>query len=127
MPVLLAGGLLALAREHVAWFVLTAVLACSMKEDIGLTYAALGIVLLWEGRRRLGAGLAVGAAAWSVVAVYVVLPAFGNAATEEFGPRFAGARGDSFADVVRYGLLHPFTAVDRALTRPTSAYSRCSF
>ena len=30
-----------------------------MKEDIGLTYAALGLVLVWEGRRRLGAGLAV--------------------------------------------------------------------
>ena len=116
VPILLAGGLLVLAREHVALFVLTAVLACSMKEDIGLTYAALGLVLLWEGRRRLGAGLAVGAAAWSVVAVYVVLPAFGNAAGEEFGPRFAGDRGDSFVDVVRFSLVHPFNAVDRALT-----------
>ena len=116
VPILLAGGLLVLAREHVALFVLTAVLACSMKEDIGLTYAALGLVLLWEGRRRLGAGLAVGAAAWSVVAVYVVLPAFGNAAGDEFGPRFAGDRGDSFVDVVRFSLVHPFDAVDRALT-----------
>ncbi len=35
------------------------------------------------------------------IAVYVVLPAFGNAAEEEFGPRFAGDRGDSFADVVQ--------------------------
>ena len=25
-----------------------------MKEDVGLTYAALGLVLAWEGRRRLG-------------------------------------------------------------------------
>ena len=58
----------------------------------------------------------MGAAAWSVVAVYVVLPAFGNAAREEFGPRFAGDRGDSFVDVVRYSLVHPFNAVDRALT-----------
>ena len=30
--------------------------ACAMKEDIGLTYAALGLVLAWEGRRRLGGG-----------------------------------------------------------------------
>ena len=116
VPVLLVGGLLALERERTAWFLVTAVVACSMKEDIGLTYAALGLVLLWEGRRRLGAALAVGAAAWSALAVYVVLPAFGNAATEEFGPRFAGDRGDSFSDVVRYGLLHPFSTVDRALT-----------
>lgn len=116
VPVLLAGGLLALARDRTAFFMVSAVVACSMKEDVGLTYAALGLVLAWEGRRRLGAGLAVGAAAWSVFAVYVVLPVFGNAAAQEFGPRFAGDRGDSFSDVVRYSLLHPFSAADRALT-----------
>jgi uncharacterized membrane protein len=116
VPVLLVGGCLALARQRIAWFVLTAVLACAMKEDVGLTYAALGLVLLWEGRRRLGGALALGAAAYSAFAVYVVLPAFGTAAEQEFGPRFAGDRGDSFVDVVRYSLLHPFSAVDRALT-----------
>ena len=110
------GGLVLLARGHLLWFLLTVVLACSMKEDVGLTFAALGLVLAWEGRRRLGLGLAAGAAAWSVIAVYAVLPAFGNAASEEFGPRFAGDRGDSFADVARYSVLHPFSAVDRALT-----------
>jgi len=116
VPVLLVGGCLALARDRTVWFVVSAVVACSMKEDVGLTYAALGLVLLWEGRRRLGGALALGAAAYSAFAVYVVLPAFGTAAEQEFGPRFAGARGDSFADVVRYSLLHPFSAVDRALT-----------
>jgi uncharacterized membrane protein len=116
VPVLLVGGCLALARDRVAWFVVTAVLACAMKEDVGLTYAALGIVLLWSGRRRLGAVVAVAAAAWSAFAVYVVLPAFGNASEQEFGPRFAGDRGDSFSDVARYTVLHPLSAVDRALT-----------
>jgi uncharacterized membrane protein len=116
VPVLLVGGLVLLARGHRLWFLLTVVVACSMKEDVGLTFAALGLVLAWEGRRRLGLGLAAGAAAWSLIAVYAVLPAFGNASTEEFGPRFAGDRGDSFADVVRYSVLHPFSAVDRALT-----------
>ena len=98
------------------WFAATAVLACAMKEDVGLTYAALGLVVLWSGRRRLGAVVAAAGAAWSLVAVYVVLPAFGNASEQEFGPRFAGDRGDSFADVVRYSVLHPLSAVDRALT-----------
>jgi uncharacterized membrane protein len=116
VPVLLVGGCLALARDRVVWFGATAVLGCAMKEDVGLTYAALGLVLLWSGRRRLGTVLAVGAAAWSAFAVYVVLPAFGNAAEQEFAPRFAGERGDSFADVVRYAILHPLTTVDQALT-----------
>ena len=81
-----------------------------MKEDVGLTYAVLGLVLAWEGRRRLGAVLAVATGAYSLFAVYVVLPAFGNAPAQEFGPRFAGDRGDSFVDVARYSLLHPLTA-----------------
>lgn len=116
VPPLLVGGCLALARGRVWVFALTAVVAVSMKEDVGLTYAALGVVLLWTGRRRLGAVVGAAGAAWSLVAVYVVLPAFGNAATQEFGPRFAGDRGDSIADVVRYTVLHPLAAVDRALT-----------
>jgi uncharacterized membrane protein len=116
VPVLLVGGCLALARDRTIWFLVTAIVACAMKEDVGLTYAALGLVLLWEGRRRLGGALALGAAAYSAFAVYVVLPAFGTAAEQEFGPRFAGDRGESVADVVRYSLLHPFSAVERALT-----------
>ena len=115
VPVLLVGGLVALARERTALFAATVVVACAMKEDVGLTYAALGLVLAWEGRRLLGSVVAAGAAAWSVAAVFVVLPAFGTAAHDEFGPRFAGDRGDSFADVVRFSLQHPFDAVDRAL------------
>ena len=79
VPVLLVGGCLALAKDRLVWFAATAVLACAMKEDVGLTYAALGLVVLWSGRRRLGAVVAHRGAAWSLVAVYVVLPAFGNA------------------------------------------------
>ena len=115
VPVLLVGGCLLLAREHVFWFLLTAGIACAMKEDVGLTYAALGLVLGWTGRRRLGTGLAVAGIAWAAIAVYVVLPAFGNAAEVEFGPRFAGVRGDSFADALEFMLRNPLTTVDQAL------------
>ena len=116
VPLLLVGGCLALARDRLVVFAATAVLACAMKEDVGLAYAALGVVLAWSGRRRLGAIVAVAAAAWSAIAVYVVLPAFGNASEQEFGPRFAGDRGSTFLDVVRYTVLHPLAAVDRAFT-----------
>lgn len=115
VPVLLVGGLLALARGRPVLFGVTVVLALAMKEDVGLTYAALGLILVWAGRRRLGAIVAVAGAAWAAFAVYVVLPAFGNAPEEEFGPRFAGDRGDSLTDVIRWSVVHPLTAVDRAL------------
>ncbi len=115
VPVLLVGGCVLVARDRIAWFLVTAVVACAMKEDVGLTYAALGVVLAWTGRRRLGAVVGVGGALWSAIAVFVVLPAFGNAAESEFGPRFAGVRGDSFADAVEFMLRNPLTTVDQAL------------
>jgi uncharacterized membrane protein len=115
VPVLLVGGCVLLARDRVAWFLVTAAVALAMKEDVGLTYAALGLVLAWTGRRRLGAGLAVAGAAWSALAVFVVLPTFGNAAESEFGPRFAGVRGDSFGDALEFMLRNPLTTVDQAL------------
>lgn len=118
-PLLLVLGGLALARRRTGWFVLTAVLACGLKEDVGLTYGALGLVLLWTGRRRLGAWVAVSATAWSLLATLVVLPAFGPAASEEFGPRFAGLRGDSFAEAIRYMALHPVTTVADAIDPTT--------
>ena len=115
VPVVLIAGCIALATRRTGWFVVSAVLACSMKEDVALTYAALGVVLIWTGRRQLGAGLAVAATSWAAVATYVVLPLFGNADEQEFGPRFAGARGDSFADVVRFVVVHPLTTVEESL------------
>jgi uncharacterized membrane protein len=119
VPALLVAGGLALARGRSGWFLATAVLACATKEDVALTYAALGLVLVWTGRRRLGGLLAAAATAWSLVAVLVVLPAFGNAAKDEFGPRFAGERGDSFADALHYMVVHPLTTVSHAVTPNT--------
>ncbi len=116
VPALLAGGVLALARGRTGWFTVSVVLACAMKEDVGLTYAALGLVLAWEGRHRLGWVLAGATASYSLFAVYVLLPAFGNAAEQEFGPRFAGGRGDSVLDVVRYSVVHPLTTIQQTLT-----------
>ena len=116
VPVLLVGGCLALRRGRTVWFLASAAVACAMKEDVGLTYAVLGLVLTWEGRRRLGGALAATAGLYSLFAVYVVLPAFGNASEQEFGPRFAGGRGDTFLDVARYSVLHPITTIQQTLT-----------
>jgi uncharacterized membrane protein len=115
VAVLLVGGCVLLARDRVVWFLVTVAVACAMKEDVGLTYVALGLVIAWSGRRRLGTGLAVASAAWSVFAVFAVLPAFGNAARDEFGPRFAGIRGDSFADAIDFIVRNPLTTVDQSL------------
>jgi uncharacterized membrane protein len=116
VPPVLMAGCLALAKQRTGWFLASAVLACSFREDVALTYAGLGVLLIWTGRRRLGAVLAGAAIAWAAVAAYVVMPHFGNAGEQEYGPRFAGYRGDSFADAARYMVLHPLATIDSALT-----------
>lgn len=47
-----------------------------VKEDLGLTVAAVGMVALIVGARRIGAGLLAGGVAASALTVLVVIPAF---------------------------------------------------
>ena len=46
-----------------------------VKEDLGLTVAAIGAVMAWQGARRLGIGLVVAGVAASAVEMFVILPA----------------------------------------------------
>ncbi|MFF4317463.1 DUF2079 domain-containing protein [Streptomyces sp. NPDC001568] len=47
-----------------------------VKEDMGFTVAAIGLVIAWRGARRLGVATAVAGLLASVLALLVVLPAF---------------------------------------------------
>lgn len=58
-----------------------------VKEDLGLTVAALGLVLWWRGAARVGAGLAVWGAAWFVLTIVVVLPALNPRGTYDYYDR----------------------------------------
>ena len=58
-----------------------------VKEDLGLTVAALGLVLWWRGAARVGAGLAVWGAAWFVVTIGVILPALNPRGTYDYYDR----------------------------------------
>ena len=83
----------------------TAVLALSLKEEMALVYLVLGLLLVYQGRRRLGAILAAGSAACFVVGM-LIIRSLGDS-DEWFGRRFAGDRGDSFLDAFSYMLRHP--------------------
>lgn len=82
-----------------------------VKEDLGVTVAVLGLVLAWRARREapgdrraaaLGFVLAAWGAAWSVLAVAVVLPALNPAGEFAYADRLdAGAAlADPLAAVV---------------------------
>jgi uncharacterized membrane protein len=114
-PLLLVIGALFLEHEQVGWFLCSAVLAMSLKEDISLVYAVWGLVLFFSGRRRLGARLAGGATAWFVLALAVAIPAWGGSLTF-YSQRFAGNRGSSVGDVLVRVVEHPIATFDTAAT-----------
>lgn len=76
----------ALDADRLLAFVPFAVLAALTGELMGLTLAALGLwYAIARGRRRAGFVIAIAAAAWSVLAVYVVIPAFAGVSSAYYG------------------------------------------
>src|SRR6266496_2730798 len=58
---LLLYAILALTYKHHVWFLIACILACMCKEDIPLTVALLGILLIWKYKLpRLGTALFFG-------------------------------------------------------------------
>ena len=103
-PLLLVLSVLAAVQGRVVMLVVTTVLALSLKEDVSLTYLVLGLLLVYRGKWRLGAGLALGSALWFVGASWIMGSLGGY---DVFGRRFAGERGDSVGDAVVWSIQHP--------------------
>ncbi|WP_323959320.1 DUF2079 domain-containing protein [Arthrobacter sp. JZ12] len=90
----LALPLLALALEayldgRLRTAVVTAGLLVFVKEDLGLTVLAFGLVLAWRFRRhyKVGLGLAVWGLAWMVLSVALILPALNTGGTYDYADR----------------------------------------
>jgi uncharacterized membrane protein len=75
-PLLLC-AILALTYKHHVWFLIACILACMCKEDIPLTVALLGILLIWKYKLpRLGTALFIGGLLWSFLAFKFIIPHF---------------------------------------------------
>ena len=115
LPALLVGAVLALETRREWLFVVLVVLATGVKEDAGLTVAALGIAVAWTGRKRLGVTVAVASTAWSVVVMFIVMPHRSAVVRDSFAKLFAGSRGNSLGDVLVYSVRHPLDTVGSTL------------
>ena len=74
---LLLYAILALTYKHYVWFLIACILACMCKEDIPLTVALLGILVIWKYKLpRLGTVVLVGGLLWSIVAFRIIIPHF---------------------------------------------------
>src|SRR2546430_7121179 len=74
---LLLYAILALTYKRYVWFLIACILACMCKEDIPLTVALLGILLIWKYKLpRLGTALFIGGLLWSFLAFKFIIPHF---------------------------------------------------
>jgi len=74
---LLLYAVLALTYKRYVWFLIACTLACMCKEDIPLTVALFGILVIWKYKLpRLGTTLLIGGLLWSFLAFKVIIPHF---------------------------------------------------
>jgi uncharacterized membrane protein len=106
VPLLFALSVLGLARSSTTLFVVSGVLAVSLKEDVALTYAALGVGIVLLGRRQLGAGVAAAGAVWFVLATTVGIHLAGGNLSYYSG-RFSGGTSESVGNVLVEFVRHP--------------------
>ncbi len=66
-------------------FAIFAVLACSFKFYVAVVVAALGLLLVWRGRRRLGLLTAALALGYAMIAFVLIRPIFPDAGRETTG------------------------------------------
>ncbi|MFF9157776.1 DUF2079 domain-containing protein [Streptomyces sp. NPDC014846] len=87
-----------------------------VKEDLGLTVCALGLVVARRGNRRIGVATAVAGLVGSAVALFVVLPAFSPSGSFAYwslvqgpgaggGPGAAASGGGGLLDLLHQGTI----------------------
>ncbi|WP_329538457.1 DUF2079 domain-containing protein (plasmid) [Streptomyces sp. NBC_01450] len=114
---LLAFGLVAVAegrcRAAAAWVVPL----LSVKEDMGLTVAAIGCVMVWRGYPRPGAVLAAVGMVGSALEILVVVPAVNPQGDFAYWGQLptAGAEGGSPLDVLRHYTVGVITPEPKAI------------
>ena len=101
-------ALLALTYRRFGLMLLCCVLACACKEDVPLSVAMLGVLVIWKYKLpRLGSVLLVGGFLWSFAAFEIIIPHF-----------YPGAQGNNFW--YRYIQLGstPLEAIFNIITHP---------
>jgi hypothetical protein len=81
--------------EHRLWrFAVVAALAMLTGELVGLTVAGLGVwYAMRYGRRRVGAAIGCAGAAWTILCLVAVIPAFNDGKSSPFYGRFESVGG----------------------------------
>ena len=110
VPALITLGALGLEWQRTWVFVVSAVVACSLKEDIALVYVMWGALIALQRRRRFGIVCAVTAGVWFLLAFKVGIPLFGGNSAY-YSHRFGG--GSTLGGVLSDLVVHPVASAHR--------------
>jgi uncharacterized membrane protein len=108
LPALLWAGYQA-ERGRWRWAVPLVVVALSLRSDLGLTVAAMGVAIWWGGRGRGGRRLAVLGIAWTLLAQLVIQPWIGDGTFVHAGA--FTPYGDTARGVIWGMVTHPWDVV----------------
>ena len=120
-PVALATPLLLFAfwyldEDRLLPFAAFALAACACKEEIPLVVAGFGIwYALTRKRWAVGAAIAVAAAAWSAIAIGVVIPHYNAGAESDFYGRYSEV-GGSAGGILKTAVAHPGRIIEAAFS-----------
>lgn len=121
LPFLLA-ALDAMSADRLRLATVWLLLAAATREEVGLVVAALGVWAAVARRRwRWGILVAVVACAWSVVALFVVLPHFREGETSDTIARYAWL-GDSPGAIAKNLITHPWKLFETSYHRARRAF-----
>ena len=107
------------------WFALAAVLAVACKEDVALSMAVLGVLIVLWGDRRIGAIVAGASALWFALVTRVIIPQVNG--IKAFYDTFFGEFGSSPIEVAKNVVIHPDRAFNTATLPDRMSYYRMMF
>lgn len=111
VPICLLGAVAALLANRTWLFVILLCFCGGLKEDVGMTIAAVGVVVATSGWRRLGIGVAIAGAIYSTLVIFVVLPQLNRPVRDYYTQLFTGDRADSLGGLATYFIRHPVDSV----------------
>jgi uncharacterized membrane protein len=122
-PLLFAYWAARTRRWH--WFWPMAFVAISMKEDVALAIAVIGVIVVVRGARRIGAAIVLLSVGWFVLATRVVIP--WRNGVGPFYDQLFGALGDTPTEVAWYLTRHPGRAWSTATEPDRLEYYKVLF
>jgi uncharacterized membrane protein len=114
---LLLYAVLALTYKRHVWFLIACILAAACKEEVPLSIALLGILVIWRYKSpRLGITLITGGLLWSFLAFFVIIPYFfPGAQHNNFWYRYESLGSSPGAAILNL-LLHPWLLLSMYIT-----------